>query len=153
MDSACDSTIGSLLEDQLIPLIVLEQVLEQYDEVTSELTLLCFQANKLWQLVFDYSLKRIVHKNPISTIPVVKEKLEYTRAMLSIYKSALISKTDRNHLIIFVRTILSDVLEALLQILGGNGYMQNNPSTELWLDCYRRIAYLNKVDSSYGNDI
>jgi hypothetical protein len=133
----------NLLNDQSVDLITLEQILHtQYNDVIIELILLYFQANKLCQLSIKYSQERIIRGKPIIEIPTVKGKLEYAKAMLAIYQSILISDIARENIIMFIRTVLSNVLEKLLQIYGASGYMKHNLSTELWLDCRNRISQI-----------
>lgn len=120
----------------------------KHDQITSELILLYIQASKLCKCSIEYSLERIVNGKPIITLPLIKQKLDYAGAMLDIYKTILFSEIDMKSIIFFIKNILVETLEKLLQIHGASGYMQNNVSTQLWLSC-RESCYILSQSLDY----
>jgi hypothetical protein len=137
--------LSDLLNDKLDSLKEFEQDLYAiFDENTIELCLLYAQINKLYDLSVHYSEQRIVNGKPIVKVSAVKQKLEYAQAMLSIFKSVLITKIDPKAVSIFIRYVLINVLEKLIQIHGASGYIEQNSSAQVWLDCRNRISKILK---------
>lgn len=119
-------------------------------EIQSRLLALHEKAQALWQTSFNYSQERMIRGKPIARIPVIQDKLENAKAMIQIFKAALDNNTDINSLIRFAKNILADTLENLLFIHGASGYMQQNSSTKIWLECREILNFLCLIRA--GND-
>lgn len=146
-DYQIDETLLNLLNSELSSIDKSKHELSKhYDSQQLAHIYLYLQSLKLYQNSYEYSQSRMIQGKPIASIPVVRDKLETAESLLSIYKLALITQTQLKNLRFFITKVFADVLEHLIQIHGGSGYMQENTSAQLWLACREQILLITQEE-------
>lgn len=117
---------------------------KSHDELTIELGWFYFRLVSLMEMTLQYAESRIIYEKPMIDMIVVQKKISNAKFMILIFKNILISKVEVSAIFLFVKSVLLEVIEELLQLNGAYGYCRESAVSQCWVDCRNSFLRLSE---------